>query len=219
MFLDKLHKMSHNPITLNFHEVLLHKSDIDLLDGPHWLNDNIISFYFEYLEKIAYKDERKLLFVSPDVTQCLKICPSEDLSVFLDPLQVKERDFIFMALNDCEKVESPGGTHWSLLVYSKPEDTFFHLDSLSGSNFKQAWKLAANLFIYLSSYGKGDFQEVDSLQQVNGYDCGIHVLCNVDLIADFCAKYNKIKGCGKVLEYNVATKRTEVLDLIESLTK
>jgi Ulp1 family protease len=57
------------------------------------------------------------------------------------------------------------------------------------------------------------------LQQGNGYDCGIHVLCNVDLIVDFCAKYNKIKGCGKVLEYNVATKRTKVLDLIESLTK
>jgi hypothetical protein len=30
---------------------------------------------------------------------------------------------------------------------------------------------------------------------------------------------NKIKGYGKILEYHVATKRTEVSDLIESLTK
>lgn len=219
MSLNNLCNMSHNPVILNFHEVLLHKSDTDLLNGPHWLNDKIISFYFEYLEKIAYKDEDKFLFISPEVTQCLKICPSEDLSVFLDPLQVKKRDFVFLALNDCVEVDFPGGTHWSLLVYSKPEDTFFHFDSLSGRNFKQAWKLAANLFRYISSDDRGDFQELDSLQQGNGYDCGIHVLCNVDLIVDFCAKYNKIKGCGKVLEYNVATKRTEVLDLIESLTK
>ncbi|XP_069696681.1 sentrin-specific protease 8 [Periplaneta americana] len=210
--------MSDNPVVLSFHETLLRKSDIELLDGPHWLNDNIISFYFEYLEKIAYKDEDKFLFISPDVTQCLKVSPSDDLSVFLDPLQVKNRHFIFLALNDCEKVDSPGGTHWSLMVYSKPEDTFFHFDSSSGSNFKQAWKLASNLFKYLSKYGKGDFQEEDSLQQANGYDCGIHLLCNVDLIADFCTKYDKVKGCGKVSEYHVATKRTEVLDLIENLS-
>ncbi|KDR24047.1 Sentrin-specific protease 8 [Zootermopsis nevadensis] len=193
--------MSDDPIILNFHEALLHKSDIDLLSGPHWLNDIIINFYFEYLEKIAYKDENKFLFVSPDVTQCLKISPSDDMFVFLDPLQAKKRDFIFLVLNNCEKTDSPGGTHWSLLV-----------------NFKQAWQLASNLFKYLSCYGKGDFQELDSLQQVNGYDCGIHVLCNVDLVAAFCAQYNKIKGCGKVGQYNVATKRAEILYLIESLT-
>jgi sentrin-specific protease 8 len=211
--------MSDDPIILNFHEALLHKSDIDLLSGPHWLNDNIISFYFEYLEKIAYKDEDKFLFVNPDVTQCLKISPSDDLLIFLDPLQAKKREFIFLVLNNCEKTDSPGGTHWSLLVYSKPEDTFFHFDSSAGSNFKQAWKLASNLLKYLSCYGKGDFQELDSLQQANGYDCGIHVLCNVDLTANFCAEYKKIKGCGKVLEYNVATKRAEILHLIESLTQ
>jgi sentrin-specific protease 8 len=211
--------MSDNPIVLNFHEALLHKSDIDLLSGPDWLNDNIISFYFEYLEKIAYKNEGKFLFVSPDVTQCLKISPSDDLSVFLDPLQVKKRDFIFLVLNNCVRTDSPGGTHWSLLVYSKPEDTFFHFDSSARSNFKQAWKLASNLFKYLSSYGKSDFQELDSLQQANGYDCGIHVLCNVDLIADFCAKYKRVKGCGKVGACSVATKRAEVLHLIQSLTQ
>ncbi|PSN54914.1 Sentrin-specific protease 8 [Blattella germanica] len=209
--------MSDNPVVLSFHETLLHKSDVDLLDGPHWLNDNIISFYFEYLEKIAYKDEEKFLFISPDVTQCLKISPAAELGIFLDPLEIKKRHFIFMALNDCEIVESPGGSHWSLLVYSKPEETFYHFDSQSGSNFKQAWKLTSNLLTYLSC--PADFQEFGSLQQANGYDCGIHVLCNVDLIADFCAKYGKVKGCGKAQEFQVATKRTEVLDLIESLNQ
>jgi hypothetical protein len=37
-----------------------------------------------------------------------------------------------MALNDCEKVDSPGGTHWSLLVYRKLEDTFFSLGYFIG---------------------------------------------------------------------------------------
>lgn len=64
--------MSKNPIILNFKDTLLHQSDVELLNGPHWLNDNIITFYFEYLEKAAYKSEKDLLFISPEVVQCLK---------------------------------------------------------------------------------------------------------------------------------------------------
>ncbi|KAJ9597826.1 hypothetical protein L9F63_011321 [Diploptera punctata] len=207
--------MSENPVVLSFHETLLHQSDIDLLKGPHWLNDKIISFYFEYLEKIVYRDENNFLFISPEVTQCLKISPARELGIFLIPLNLQKRRFIFLALNDCELVESPGGTHWSLLVYSKSEETFFHFDSSSGSNFKEAWKLTSNLLKYLKV--EGDFIETESLQQINCYDCGIHVICNVDLVAEYCTKYGKVKGCGKLDENYVATKRTEILDLIENI--
>lgn len=209
--------MSDNPVVLSFHETLLHKSDLDLLKGPHWLNDKIISFYFEYLEKIAYKDEEKFLFIGPEVTQCLKISHANELGIFLGPLELEKRHFIFLALNDCELLDSPGGTHWSLLVYSKPEKTFYHFDSSSGSNFKEAWKLTSNLLNYMKI--TGNFVGIESLQQANSYDCGIHVLCNVDLVVEFCTKYGKVKGCGKVNEYHVATKRTEILDIIENLNQ
>ena len=34
-------------IVLNFNDSLLRKSDVDLLSGPYWLNDNLIAFAFE----------------------------------------------------------------------------------------------------------------------------------------------------------------------------
>ncbi|KAK4873936.1 hypothetical protein RN001_013296 [Aquatica leii] len=63
-----VHKMSHrtsNPVILSFHESLLRLSDIDLLRGPCWLNDSIISFYFEYLEVNRFRKNPLLVFVHP----------------------------------------------------------------------------------------------------------------------------------------------------------
>ena len=34
-------------IVLNFNDSLLRKSDVDLLGGPCWINDNLIGFTFE----------------------------------------------------------------------------------------------------------------------------------------------------------------------------
>lgn len=89
-----------NPVVLSFHESLLRNSDIHLLQGPYWLNDQIISFYLEYLEKVVYADEDRFLFVSPEVTQCIKIVSAEEVPVFLEPLKANERQFIFFPLND-----------------------------------------------------------------------------------------------------------------------
>lgn len=112
--------MNTNVTVLSYNESLLRKSDVDLLKGPHWLNDTIISFYFEYLELDFFKGNNSFLFVSPEVTQCIKISPQEELNIFLDPL-IKEKDpkFIFFALNDNELTEYSGGSHWSLLLYSR----------------------------------------------------------------------------------------------------
>lgn len=38
-----------NDVVLSFNDSLVRKSDIDLLDGPHWLNDILIGFCFEYV--------------------------------------------------------------------------------------------------------------------------------------------------------------------------
>lgn len=58
---------NNNPVVLSYHESLLRRSDVDLLRGPNWLNDTIISFYFEYLEIDRFKRNNRLLFVPPQV--------------------------------------------------------------------------------------------------------------------------------------------------------
>ncbi len=41
---------------LSYGDILLRQQDVDLLHGRHWLNDQLMSFYFAYLEKEKYNN-------------------------------------------------------------------------------------------------------------------------------------------------------------------
>ncbi|VEN33857.1 unnamed protein product, partial [Callosobruchus maculatus] len=156
-------------IVLSYNECLLRESDVELLKGPYWLNDSIISFYFEYLQSDLFSDSPQLLFVAPEVTQCIKITPLRDIGIFLDPLVSNiQRDFIFFALNDNESTESSGGSHWSLLVFSRPECTVFHYDSSNGSNEMPALELSHKILKFFSMDTIGRIDSMECLQQNNG---------------------------------------------------
>ena len=66
-------QMGEDPIVLSFYDSIIRQSDVDILRGPQWLTDTLIGFYFEYLSNVAYKGENRLLFIGPEVTQCLKV--------------------------------------------------------------------------------------------------------------------------------------------------
>lgn len=210
--------MNNNRSVLSYHESLLRVSDVDLLRGPCWLNDTLISFYFEYLEVDRFKKNPQLLFVPPDVTQCIKFAPLSEMQVFLDPLQSDRRNFIFFALNNNEQAEYSGGTHWSLLVFSHPEKMVFHFDSSRGSNQYQAVEFGEKLLNYFGLPSLGRFSEPMCLQQTNGHDCGIFVLCNAENIASYAEKHRKVEGCPVVPENKVLNKRGEILSIINNLS-
>jgi len=105
-----------NDIVLTFFDSLLRESDLEILRGDQWLNDTLISFYFEYLSNKKFPTEQDtILFVGPEVTHCLKATPADGLAMFLDPLHALEKELIFFALNDNRFYGQSGGTHWSLL--------------------------------------------------------------------------------------------------------
>lgn len=61
---------------------------------------------------------------------------------------------------------------------------------------------------------------LDCLQQVNGYDCGIHVLCNVDVIVQHVKQTNGIMSvCPKADVQSVRNKRCQLLVIINNLIK
>lgn len=212
-----MHYSSPNPVVLSFHESLLRLSDIDLLRGPRWLNDTIISFYFEFLEIRQFEKNPMLLFVSPQVTQCVKLSPNSEIKVFLDPLVSNRCKFIFFALNDNEQTEVSGGSHWSLLVFSSSERMVYHFDSSRGTNHDQALDFGQKVLRFFGLPSYSAFNEPICLQQTNGYDCGIHVLCNAENIAEYAQKHDKIEGCPVLCPDLVRTKRAEILGLIQTL--
>lgn len=203
-------------VALNYHDTCLYFSDVDLLKGPFWLNDQLISFYFEYLERDIFEDfSDRFLFVSPEVTQCIKFSP-EDVAMFLEPLRAHEKDFLFFALNDNLQVERAGGSHWSLLVYSRPENTFFHYDSSYGSNHTNS-ALLTNILMRALQVPHADFREASCLQQTNSYDCGIHVLCTVDLLCRMAVRSGELEGAGCVSHEAINCKRHDLMNIILDL--
>ncbi len=65
-----------DPVVASLGDSLLRQSDVDLLRGPYWLNDRIISFYFEHLHRSRFEASDRVAFLSPEVSQFLKLVGS-----------------------------------------------------------------------------------------------------------------------------------------------
>jgi len=143
--------------------------------------------------------------------------PKEVNAFILDPLNFKDKNFIILPLNNNSE-DSAGGSHWSLLVYSKPDTFFFHFDSLAGSN-SHACKELVNILMGSLNISKDSHkvEQVDCLQQNNSYDCGIYALCHADLVCKTIMKSKTLKGIKKINYKNVLSKRSELLEIIKSL--
>ncbi|XP_005176411.1 sentrin-specific protease 8 [Musca domestica] len=204
-----------DPIALSFNETCLRTSDVQLLSGPYWLNDQIISFYYEYLERVKYKNNPDLLFVPPEVTQCMKFSDDGELETLLNQLEAPKKPFIFFVLNDNESTDA-GGTHWSLLVFSRPEKTFFHFDSLGNSNSNASHQFVQRIKDALNCRN-AHMKPIRCLQQANGYDCGIHVICMTDNIADNVNRFECVEGVGPLHQDTISAKRSDLIKLIQSL--
>lgn len=142
--------------------------------------------------------------------------PEEINNIFLNPLSAHAKDFIITAVNDQQKPDSAGGHHWTLLVYSKPENAFFHFDSIKGTNAEACKKLVATLKACLGC-SNAQLKEVDSLQQNNSYDCGIYVLSNTDEVIHTIGRVGKIETIKKITPAKVIPKRNELIQIIKDL--
>ncbi|CAM6099494.1 unnamed protein product [Calypogeia fissa] len=171
---------------LSYGDVLLRQSDVSLLDGPHFLNDHIIEFFFNYLSKehCSSSDTQEtevspLLLVGPTLTFWLLHCPdSEGLMAAIDPMKFEEREMVIFALNNNEDVETAeGGTHWTVLMFNRQRNTFEHFDSMAGTNTKQARELMNIIKPHMGERATGaKFIEQATPQQENNYDCGVYVM-------------------------------------------
>lgn len=57
----------------------------------------------------------------------------------------------------------------------------------------------------------------ECLQQSNGYDCGIHVICNAEKLAEYAINTGQIGPCDMMGKINHTMKRKEIMAIIQSL--
>jgi len=170
---------------LSYHDSLLKRSDLKLLSPSQWLNDNIIGFAFEYFEREEFKDcASSVAFISPQVTQCIKLMSVDDARALLEPLLLSDKDVVFFAVNDNRSADIAGGLHWSLLMLTKAEKKCCHYDSARSSNIEAAHELHRRLNPIFD--GTLHLMEADTPQQTNSCDCGVYV---ISLVETLCRRH------------------------------
>ena len=199
---------------LNYHNSLLRQSDVDLLKGNHWLNDRLIGFWLEYLENEVFSDN-SVCFISPEVGQLIKLISPEEVALVLEELNLETKHYILIPVNDSISLDSPGGFHWSLLVYSSATREFYHFDSMNRANEREARKIATNLNLSQPI----NFYATDTLQQPNHWDCGIYVCCYAQFIVYKCLNEKCQLKCLPPLDHSVVKEqRKTLLNIISKLT-
>lgn len=179
-------------LVVNFHDAVIYGSDLRLVQsGKEWLNDACINFFFAVLRQSASIDH--IVFMDPSVVsffmhQCTN---DEDLADFKDGFQYPPTGKIVVPVNDnmtsASHWQRPGGgNHWSLLVIvtsSIVEDIqCWHFDSVRGSNNAAAAREVTRKMNEFIFRGKGSqLVEASAPRQVNGYDCGLHMLAAAEL--------------------------------------
>ncbi|XP_042374205.1 NEDD8-specific protease 1-like [Zingiber officinale] len=213
---------------LSYHDVVLRRSDLGILRGPHYLNDRLIEFYFAHLASSSGSSGAVFL-VPPSISFWLANCSdSQSLREFADPLRLPDRSLVLFTVNDNLDVDvAEGGSHWSLLVYCRETSEFVHHDSCSGINLCHAQRLFRAVSGFVGASEPPQFVEGFTPQQTNGYDCGLYVLAISEVVCNWfvaggrgCAKRDErwFTAVDKEVDAVAVKKlRGEVLKLILSL--
>ncbi|KAG7343259.1 Ulp1 protease family protein [Nitzschia inconspicua] len=192
---------------LNYNDAVIYTRDLRLVVENDWLNDSIMHFYLELLQQES--SEGHDYFMDPSVVSFfMQHCNDhEDIEDFVTSAPFpKDHGRIFIAVNDKMSAAADSGaswmqhaprgcataqgTHWSLLLMTigtlpsadKISVGAYHFDSHGECNLKVAVEIATKIakYIYKSN---ARVISCKTPQQVNGYDCGIHVLTAARVLA------------------------------------
>ncbi len=213
--------MTRRLLSVTLGDATVTEEDVQLLQRPNWLNDQLISLWCEHVRP---KGSEKLLILPPNITYFLKLC--DDPADVVGALKLQERDVIVAVVNNTSSdggtFVCPQGTHWSVLAYARSSQIFIALDSSEGMNNSASHQLAKKL---TSPLGVKEvvLKAASSAKQPNSYACGDYTCAFIAKIVDDYIKHNTIPKqessySSKQVHERAAGMRGELIALIELLT-
>jgi len=166
---------------------------------PAWVADEFIALYFDILMLKIIGINGKVHLMDPAITHAIKTVT--EFEHFLTPQELHSKDIIIIPINDNTEGYKEGGSHWSVLVYSKTEEKFYYYDSLKNYNLSAAKIVAGKLTSYFSLSHTPDIIVLTGTTQDNSYDCGILMLMAVECVIDHYGRHNSIRNL-KIPSFN-----------------
>ncbi|XP_056682343.1 NEDD8-specific protease 1 isoform X1 [Spinacia oleracea] len=225
--LKKMERSTKDDMILSYSDVVLRRSDLDILSGPHFLNDRIIEFYLSYISSCYPSDN--ILLVPPSIAFWLQNCSDEEsYKAFVEPLNLAAKDLVIFPVNNNDDVtKAEAGSHWSLLVFYRTSNMFVHHDSCRGLNLACSQKLYTSVVKFVGNLDSDVkfMEDHSSPQQQNGYDCGLFVIVIATVICSWYTSSDCVDGehiwfsCVKeqVTPTTVSKMRNQILSLIKGL--
>ena len=204
-------------VPLSYRDIGLFEEDLRSLNDGEWISDGIIAFWFGYLAEVAYQDNQDILFIPPSVTQILKQGPIDLFSKTIEALNIGQRKYVLMAVNN-NKSDKAGGYHWSLLIYKVKDDVWLHYDSMEDINLKEAQTLLSRMQDYINPGSPPKLYAMGSTQQRNNFDCGAYTMINAEKVALMLTRGTSISQF-RVVEENIKSLRSCVRELITSIER
>ncbi|CAM0136155.1 unnamed protein product [Umbelopsis sp. WA50703] len=170
---------------LEYYNVIIRQEDLDTLKNDAWIADTIVEFHEEYLERTVLHNFKAIKLLRPSMVYLVaNIQDASELASALPP-DLSSCQAVFIPVNDAADPTCPdSGSHWSLLVYARPFNSFFYYDSLGDSNLNAALAVAQKFAPLLSKVRPNFVHENDCPQQSNGADCGACVIGATDVLVN-----------------------------------
>lgn len=161
------------PVLVTYGDVSLTREDLALLDGRGWFNDQLISFFCEWLTRtaaVANPTAARIVLLPPPLVFFLTFAadPADAASVAC-PLRLASARAVVLFVNSATTMAEAEGTgaappppgggavgdHWSVLLWDARARAFSAWDSSSRANATAARRVAAALHPHLDTEAAG----------------------------------------------------------------
>lgn len=133
----------------------------------------------------------------------------------LEPLEISNKQLVFIPINNNQNPLSSGGSHWSLVVFNRSDETYYIYDSSNQCNIDFAKYTIKRMDPFVRTNSNNCQMKViekSTPQQRNGYDCGVYVLAITESIAKHSGSDDNLFN--EVTPQVVTALRKRVLELI-----
>jgi sentrin-specific protease 8 len=181
-------------------DAMIHQGELELLDGEGWINDAIIHYHSEILLADPKMKKGVCCLLSPSIVLLL----SAYCDASLGPPDLLTAEAVFIPVNDSVDLESPGGSHWSLIIFYKPTQIFYYYDSLESKRQETRAREIAASFSKIMGLKDVTVVKIQTPHQINSHDCGVYVMKISSILFDRIQESRgEVEKVGSLAKWNV----------------